>query len=460
MPVLIEPSSCGQRHAKGSRQVSERRRQERTQKTKRRALLRARGLAGAGRHWRRRVRPARRAPRSPCCARSRACACELSAHACTHRDEDLVVGDALLVIAFASEVRHGGVGADDEHANDGAEDAKGGDPEGQGDRRVHVVLAAAVVVDHLAGGHGDHLLCGDLALDAVGGRERELRGGESARGDDGADEGLEEIGAHARDVADVVADVVRDDGRVVGVVLGDARLDLADKISADVGSLGVDAASDASEEGDARGAGAEAREVLPRVDLVEARSHVDQVHQGQAKEAKAGHTEAHDGARLEGNLESLVDRAAGGRVARLGRAHVRLRRDLHATPAGEGRERGAHQEWDARKDSEGGRRHAHVILSADEQARDAGEAEDDEDSKELVLGDEKVDRTLVNLLGEVAHVRVIHRLREDDRRENHHGDETDERASDGGQGGDEVRRGRLEVEDGSSGDRHLRCNTA
>ena len=48
--------------------------------------------------------------------------------------------------------------------------------------------------------------------------------------------GLEQVGGHAGAVADVVADVVGDHGRVARVVLGDARLDLADEVGADVGA--------------------------------------------------------------------------------------------------------------------------------------------------------------------------------------------------------------------------------
>jgi hypothetical protein len=73
---------------------------------------------------------------------------------------------------------------------------------------------------------------------------------QSHRGEDRADVGLEEVGAHAGHVADVVTDVVRDGGRVAGVVLGDARLDLADQVGADVRRLGVDAAADAREQRD------------------------------------------------------------------------------------------------------------------------------------------------------------------------------------------------------------------
>ena len=64
------------------------------------------------------------------------------------------------------------------------------------------------------------------------------------------------------DVADVVADVVGDRGRVARVVLGDAGLDLADEVGADVGGLGVDAAADAGEQGDRRRAEPECRHDL------------------------------------------------------------------------------------------------------------------------------------------------------------------------------------------------------
>ena len=49
--------------------------------------------------------------------------------------------------------------------------------------------------------------------------------------------GLEQVGGHAGAVADVVADVVGDHRRVARVVLGDAGLDLADQVGADVGAL-------------------------------------------------------------------------------------------------------------------------------------------------------------------------------------------------------------------------------
>ena len=85
---------------------------------------------------------------------------------------------------------------------------------------------------------------------------------------------LEQVGAAAGAVADVVADEVRDDARVARIVLGDALLDLADEVRADVRGLGVDAAAELGEERHERGAEAEAddqeRRVVRRLATAEA----------------------------------------------------------------------------------------------------------------------------------------------------------------------------------------------
>ena len=94
---------------------------------------------------------------------------------------------------------------------------------------------------------------------------REGQDAEQHHGDRGHRVGLEEVGGHAGAVADVVAHVVGDHGRVARVVLGDAGLDLADDVGADVGALGEDAAAQTGEDGDQRAAEAEADE---RVDGV------------------------------------------------------------------------------------------------------------------------------------------------------------------------------------------------
>ncbi len=124
--------------------------------------------------------------------------------------------------------------------------------------------------------------------------------------------GLEEVGGHAGAVADVVADVVGDHGRVARIVLGDARLDLADEVGADVGGLGEDAAAESREDRDQRAAEAEADE---RVDglllgLVEERGE-DPVVAGDAEQRQADDEHAGDGAAAEGDVERRADAARG-----------------------------------------------------------------------------------------------------------------------------------------------------
>ena len=105
-------------------------------------------------------------------------------------------------------------------------------------------------------------------------------------GDEHDAEALEQVGGHAGAVADVVADVVGDGGGVAGVVLGDAGLDLADQVGADVGRLGEDAAADAEEQGEQRAAEAEADEDRRRGVLED---HHDE---GGAQQAEAGGEQA------------------------------------------------------------------------------------------------------------------------------------------------------------------------
>ncbi len=75
---------------------------------------------------------------------------------------------------------------------------------------------------------------------------------------DGDRIGLEQVGGHAGAVADVVAHVVGDRRGVARVVLGNAGLDLADQVGADIGALGEDAAAEPGEDRDQRGAEASA----------------------------------------------------------------------------------------------------------------------------------------------------------------------------------------------------------
>ena len=133
----------------------------------------------------------------------------------------------------------------DEALVEGAHDRLvGAEPheEGADDGGHHAERADRQRIEHEA---RHHLLAGE-----VDGRQHH-------GGDHGDGVGLEQVGRHAGAVADVVADVVGDGGGVARVVLGDAGLDLADQVAADVGALGEDAAAETGEDRDQRGAEAE-----------------------------------------------------------------------------------------------------------------------------------------------------------------------------------------------------------
>ena len=164
--------------------------------------------------------------------------------------------------------------------------------------------------------------------------------------------GLEQVGRHAGVVADVVADVVGDHGRVARVVLGDAGLDLADQVGADVGALREDAAADAgrrprSASRRSRGrSGRGSRRVW-----LDAAGAEDAVVAGDAEQAEPD-------TRMPVTVPPLNatdiagDEAAAGR---LGGAHVGAHGDVHADEAGRGGQRRADHEAERRRASRRGR---------------------------------------------------------------------------------------------------------
>jgi len=61
------------------------------------------------------------------------------------------------------------------------------------------------------------------------------RRGDGDSGNDGTDVGLENVGAHAGHITDIVAYIVGDGGGIAGIVLRNALLDLAHQIGPDIG---------------------------------------------------------------------------------------------------------------------------------------------------------------------------------------------------------------------------------
>ena len=195
------------------------------------------------------------------------------------------------------------------------------DVEGAVDRR-QAALAGARPGDEDADDRGDgtdgrHDQREDEALLAEG------DGAEDQRGHQRDGVGLEQVGRHAGAVADVVADVVGDRGGVARVVLGDALLDLADEVGADVGGLGEDAAADTHEHGEQRGAEAEALEHGGRFALV------DQHDRGRAEEAETDGQHAdgppvRNAMRIAGSRPSFWAAAATRTLARVGEPHAEV----------------------------------------------------------------------------------------------------------------------------------------
>ena len=198
---------------------------------------------------------------------------------------------ALLVVVADVDQR------DEERAD---ERQRAGDEEALVDRLQRVGLALLGLDeedaddrrDHADGASGERE---DEAERRVGADGVERGDTEDDRGDERDFVALEQVGGHAGAVADVVADVVGDGGRVARVVFGDAGLDLADEVGADVGGLGEDAAADAQEQGEQRTTETEADEDDRRRVLEQ---HDDQ---RRAEQAEADREHAGDAAGAEGD---------------------------------------------------------------------------------------------------------------------------------------------------------------
>ena len=220
--------------------------------------------------------------------------------------------------------------------------------------------------------------------------------------DHGDGVGLEQIGRHAGAVADIVADIVRDHGWIARIVLGDAGLDLADQVGADVGALGEDAAAQAGEDRDQRGAEAEPEQPLEDgadrqvrgqvVDIVPVENaEVDR----DAEQPECHHQHAGDRAGAKRDLERRRQSSLGG----LRGAHVGLDRHVHADVAGGTREQRADQ-----------------VAEADVEAQEDPEQDEDDDADAgdgHVLAIEIRHRAFLHGAGDLAHPGGAVRLGQD-----------------------------------------------
>ena len=234
--------------------------------------------------------------------------------------------------------------------------------------------------EHADGGHDQRE---QQALLAERGRAQDQRGDQRDR------VGLEQVGGHARAVADVVADVVGDGGGVARVVLGDALLDLADQVGADVGGLGEDAAADTHEHRQQGGAEAEALQHLRRA------ARVDQHDDRGAEQAEADGEHADHAAGAERDPHGLLAAAVLARGR--GDPDVRARGQPHAEVADRGREHRADQEEDRPADPL-----AEVVGGQGEQQ---DEHDDDEDAERAELPVQVGGGAFLDRLADLLHLR-------------------------------------------------------
>ncbi len=168
-------------------------------------------------------------------------------------------------------------------------------------------------------------------------------------GHDGHRIGLEQVGRHAGTVADIVAHIVGDGGRVARIVFRNSGFDLADHVTADIGALGEDAAAEAGEDRDQRGAEAERDQRVDhfpagfrRTEFIAHHADQEAIIENDAQQGETNHKHAGNGAGLERQGEARCEALAGG----FGGAHIRAHRDLHADKARRARQDRADQEAD------------------------------------------------------------------------------------------------------------------
>ena len=271
------------------------------------------------------------------------------------------------------------LGLDDEGAEHRAQRARTGDDERQ-DHRTHPAIARSLRHDLEAHGK-DH------------------------RADDGTDEGLEQVRAHAGHVTHVVTDVVGDHGGVPRIVFGETRLDLADQVRSDVGGLGIDAPAHAGEEGDRRGTEGEAGENRQhewQAEVTLPHRRVDDEQGAQTDDGQTDDAEPHDRTAGEGDVESLRKTGLRGLCG----THVGVRRYLHPDVAGEPRgdgpdDEGERDERTLRHDLGG--LDCFVTTSSEVDDREQDGDSDDEDREHLVLTTQERHRTFLDATGDLLH---------------------------------------------------------
>ena len=281
------------------------------------------------------------------------------------------------IVVHSSELNVGAIcweHVDSGDDDDGHED--GGNPQLNLKGRLDFVCFD--VSEELADEGGDNTNCchDEREVDGICGIAHAGRsGGDDESGAGGLGEGAEKISAHTSDVTNVVTDVVSNGAWVLGGVLWDGSLNLTGEISSDISGLGVDTATDSSEESDSGASETVARDELEEVlntcgiSWLKG-SSVGEDEDFEDEEGEANKAEAENLTALEGNLEAikLFD------VAEVGGLDIADGGNLHADVATEHASAGA--------DDEGGHSEGERLATLGPRHVDGTEDEDGKDEAE------------------------------------------------------------------------------
>ena len=155
---------------------------------------------------------------------------------------------------------------------------------------------------------------------------------------------FEHIGGHARAIAHVVADVVCDRRRVARIVFFETLLDLAHKVRADIGGLGVNAAAESREHADETSPERETDQTIDR--HVRPGNTRDQSVENRYRQKRESHHEQPgNGAAVESHSQGFVNRLCCG----LRRPHVGHHGDAHPNETGRKRAKRADNKANGRR---------------------------------------------------------------------------------------------------------------
>mmetsp|Transcript_21501 Transcript_21501/g.53111 ORF Transcript_21501/g.53111 Transcript_21501/m.53111 type:complete len:340 (-) Transcript_21501:366-1385(-) len=169
--------------------------------------------------------------------------------------------------------------------------------------------------------------------------------GQDQGSNNGTHKGFKEIGSHSSNITNVVTNIVSNDCRIAWIVFGNVHFDLANQVSSNIGSLGVNSSSHTSKESNRRGSKSKGGKGIRRIHqnirlgcIIVSQSH-KVVHERDTQQTETDDHESHDGTSGKGHLESSVKSSLIGSLCGL---DVGIRGNDHAVPTSRSTEKGTH----------------------------------------------------------------------------------------------------------------------